>query len=328
MDNMNSSIKSLALALLISTGFVAYDAPQDAKDKGRDPARMQGPPPTAEHKLIAESAGSWKCTGKLMMGAQPIPLSGVQTNTMQPGGLWQVMDYKADDGSFVGHGIFGYDTNKKKFVSIWVDSMHAELSPAEGTRSADDKVLTMDLMTTDPGSGQKRKATQTITRKDDKTFTFEMTVPGPDGKRMTMMEMTYSRMSSPVAGTAPVAAGGASDNERLIRELFAAFNRHDVEGLAALYSQDAYLMSSDFQAPRHGPEGVRQTYSALFAQLPEIHDEVKTLIVRGDEAAVEFVSTWGARGQAPAGRLEIATFFKFKNGKIISDITYFDVPGK
>ena len=82
-------------------------------------------------------------------------------------------------------------------------------------------------------------------------------------------------------------------------------------------------MSSDFSEPRHGPDGVRKTYSELFSQLPQIHDEVKTLIVRGDAAAVEFVSTWAAKGNMPAGKLAIATFFKFKERKIISDISYF-----
>ena len=85
-------------------------------------------------------------------------------------------------------------------------------------------------------------------------------------------------------------------------------------------------MSSDFTAPRHGPEGVRQTYSELFSQLPRIHDAVKTLIVKGDDGAVEFVSTWVTDGNTPAGSLEIATFFKFKNGKLIRDVSYFDVP--
>jgi ketosteroid isomerase-like protein len=126
----------------------------------------------------------------------------------------------------------------------------------------------------------------------------------------------------------PLVPDNGRGNERTIRALFAAFNRHDVEALASLYSPDAYLMSSDFSAPRSGPEGVRRTYSELFSQLPQVHDEVRTLIVNGDEGAVEFISTWGADGKAPAGRLEIATFFKFKNGKIISDISYFDVPSR
>lgn len=119
----------------------------------------------------------------------------------------------------------------------------------------------------------------------------------------------------------------ASANEQVIRALFAAFNRHDLEALVALYAPDVYLMSSDFPAPRRGPDGVRKTYSELFAQFPSIHDEVKTIIVQGDQAAVEFVSSWKAEGAMPAGRLDVATFFRFKDGKVTSDITYFNVPG-
>ena len=133
-----------------------------------------------------------------------------------------------------------------------------------------------------------------------------------------------SNLGISIVAQTPSTSSLSSDNEKVIRSLFAAFNRHDVEGLATLYAPDAYLMSSDFSEPRHGPDGVRKTYSELFFHLPQIHDEVKTLIIKGDEAAVEFVSTWAAKGNMPAGQLAIATFFKFKQGKIISDISYFN----
>jgi len=135
--------------------------------------------------------------------------------------------------------------------------------------------------------------------------------------------VVLSNLAISAVAQTPSTSSLSSDNEKVIRSLFAAFNRHDVEGLATLYAPDAYLMSSDFSEPRHGPDGVRRTYSELFSQLPQVHDEVKTLIVKGDEAAVEFVSNWAAKGNMPSGQLPIATFFKFKEGKIISDISYF-----
>jgi hypothetical protein len=88
-----------------------------------------------------------------------------------------------------------------------------------------------------------------------------------------------SNLGISVVAQTPSTSPLISDNEKIIRSLFAAFNRHDVDGLAALYAPDAYLMSSDFSEPRHGPDGVRKTYSELFSQLPQIHDEVKTLII-------------------------------------------------
>ena len=62
---------------------------------------------------------------------------------MQQGGLWQIIDFKDDDGKFAGHGVAGYDPAKKKFVSVWVDNWAMALEPAEGTLSADKKTLTM-----------------------------------------------------------------------------------------------------------------------------------------------------------------------------------------
>ena len=144
----------------------------------------------------------------------------------------------------------------------------------------------------------------------------------------TFFVVLLSAFGTLAATDAPPSPSSGVGNEQIIRSLFAAFNRHDVDGLAALYAPDAYLMSSDFSEPRHGPEGVRKTYSELFSQLPSVHDEVKTLIVKGDEAAIEFISTWGANGKMPTGRLEIATFFKLRRGKIVSDITYFNVTSK
>jgi uncharacterized protein (TIGR02246 family) len=147
-------------------------------------------------------------------------------------------------------------------------------------------------------------------------------------KPIWLISLIFILFNSSISAVADSSFDRGASNERLIRSLFDAFNRHDVEGLATLYAPDAYLMSSDFSAPRRGPEGVRKTYSELFAQLPQIRDEVKTLIVKGDEAAVEFVSTWNTGENTPAGKLEIATFFKFKNGRIVSDVTYFNSASK
>ncbi|MEO8670307.1 MAG: DUF6265 family protein [Tahibacter sp.] len=138
--------------------------------------------------------------------------------------------------------------------------------------------------------------------------------PGKDGKAL-VIGTDFSRCAS-----AEQAA------ESLIHSLFAAFNRHDVGAMAALYTPDAVLMSSDFTVPRHGRDGVRKTYTELFAQLPQVRDEVKTLVINGDQAAVSFVSRWSASDTTPSGQVDIATFFTFREGRIASDTTYFDVP--
>jgi hypothetical protein len=184
---MQSLIRCLVVASLVGAGFVARDVIQDEKDAGG----MQAEPLTEEHKWLAEGAGKWKAAGKFNMGGNWVPISGVQTNTMQAGGRWQLIEFKDDQG-FVGNGISGFDTGKKKFVSVWVDSMSSDFAPAEGTLSADKKTLTMNFTIT--REGKRIAVTETVTRKDKDTTVFEMMHAGPDGKSEKVLEITYTRM--------------------------------------------------------------------------------------------------------------------------------------
>ena len=99
---MHALIKALVVASLLGAGFAVHhhwlSVPQDAKkqDAGGMPP---GPPPTEDHKWLAMGAGKWKASGKIHMGPdQTMPMEGVQTNTMQAGGLWQLIDYKENAG--------------------------------------------------------------------------------------------------------------------------------------------------------------------------------------------------------------------------------------
>jgi hypothetical protein len=189
---MNALIKCLAVVSLVGAGFVAHDFTQDEKAKGGQDAGM--PQPTEEHKWLAAGAGKWKATGKYMMGPENwVPINGVQTNTMQTGGFWQVIEFKDDTGQFAGNGLVGYDPLKKKFVSVWVDSMTTELPLSEGTLSADKKTMSMEFMRTDQKSGKKIKVTETVTRKDDKTTVLEM-FDHESGSPVKVLEINYAKM--------------------------------------------------------------------------------------------------------------------------------------
>jgi hypothetical protein len=50
----------------------------------------------------------------------------------------------------------------------------------------------------------------------------------------------------------------------VVENLFAAFNRHDLDSMEKLYSDNAKLKSSDFCSPRRGRNEVRRTYKELF----------------------------------------------------------------
>jgi ketosteroid isomerase-like protein len=111
----------------------------------------------------------------------------------------------------------------------------------------------------------------------------------------------------------------------IIDKLFDSFNRHDVPALQALYAPNARLTSSDFCKPRTGAD-VTRTYGAMFRAFPDIRDDVETIIIEGDRAAVRFLSS----SRTPGGgfRLKLMTFFRFSGGRIIEDDTIFDTGGR
>ena len=111
----------------------------------------------------------------------------------------------------------------------------------------------------------------------------------------------------------------------IIDKLFDSFNRHDVAALQALYAPNARLSSSDFCNPRTGAD-VTRTYAAMFRAFPDIRDDVDTIIIQGDRAAVRFVSS--SRALGGSFRLKLMTIFRFSGGRIIEDDTIFDTGGR
>ncbi len=115
-----------------------------------------------------------------------------------------------------------------------------------------------------------------------------------------------------------------SMEQSLILHLFSAFNEHNWEKFASCYASKA-----GFLDPSFGKELVYQSHSQIIEKykglqqiFPDIRDEVKNLYECGDHIIVEFVSHGTAGKQSFS--LPICTIFTIKNGKIITDKTYYD----
>jgi ketosteroid isomerase-like protein len=107
--------------------------------------------------------------------------------------------------------------------------------------------------------------------------------------------------------------------------LYQAFNKHDVTAMAALYHDDARLISPDFCAPR-GRADVERTYQTLFAAFPDLHDDVEEMLVDGDHVVVRFTSRATLDGRP--FMIAIANFLTFRDGRIVEDRDIFDVGGR
>lgn len=116
------------------------------------------------------------------------------------------------------------------------------------------------------------------------------------------------------------------ENVRIAKSVFEYFNRHDWEGMSALYTDPA-----EFKDPSLGQGIVKQTraqivqkYKGLEEMSHDVRDDLLQVYPSGDRhVIVEFVSS----GTAPDGTrwtLPICTIFTIENGKITKDFTYYD----
>jgi ketosteroid isomerase-like protein len=117
-----------------------------------------------------------------------------------------------------------------------------------------------------------------------------------------------------------------TNNEKLVKQYFEHFNKHDWKKMADMYGENA-----EFKDPTLGVGIVKQTkkqiiekYSELNGIFPDLNDKIIKMYPSGNNhIIVEFVSS----GTAPDNskfELPICTIFTIENGLITKDYTYFD----
>jgi hypothetical protein len=149
---------------------------------GQEPAK-----PGPEHKALKTREGTWETTLK----AGGMESKGEIKLKMQLGDLWLVGSLESDIGGqkFAGKSMDTYDAKKKKYISVWFDSMSTMPLIMEGTYDTEKKTLTM--VGEGPGMDGKLAKWKSVTKmKDDDNMTMSMYVG--DGKE-PMFSVTYKR---------------------------------------------------------------------------------------------------------------------------------------
>lgn len=125
-------------------------------------------------------------------GDAPTHAKGVQTNTFVTGNGWIKNDF-AVDAKYGGHGTWGYDPKKGKYVGIWVDSNQDYIRLDEGTFDADTQTMTWqsELRQPDPYPPAKYRMVETF---DGDTRVLTMTAIGPKtGKEVPLGKIVFTR---------------------------------------------------------------------------------------------------------------------------------------
>jgi hypothetical protein len=156
------------------------------------------PKPGKEHKAFESELGTWDAVIKTWVdpNGEPMESKGVEINTLLPGGLWLISEFKGDfaGAEFHGRGQYGYDTHKKKYVGTWIDSMTTSAMLMEG--DYDEKTGTLTLLGDgfDPGLNKVVKTkTVSSTKPDGSRIMTMYMVPDGSGEGVKMMEISYKK---------------------------------------------------------------------------------------------------------------------------------------
>lgn len=140
---------------------------------GKPVAAQELVKPGPEHEMLKKMEGTWETTMKF----GGMESKGTTTYKMDLGGLWLSGAMEIDLGGikFQGKGMDTYDKNKKKYISVWFDSMGTQPMLMEGEYDKDKKTLTMSGDAPGPdGKPAKWKSVTKYTNAD--TVDFEMWV--------------------------------------------------------------------------------------------------------------------------------------------------------
>jgi hypothetical protein len=148
----------------------------------------------AEDSALPEAMKAMEGTWDATIKAGGMESKGTAVYKVAVGGKWLLSDFEADFGGmkFHGHGVDGYDPEKKEITNIWVDSMGPQPLIFHGTH--DKATHTTTLTAKGVGmDGQPVNLKSVTTMKDKDTIHFALTTCDKDGKELNTMSIEYKR---------------------------------------------------------------------------------------------------------------------------------------
>lgn len=142
-------------------------------------------------KLFEKDIGTWdgEVEVRPYPGAEPQRSKGVMVNRVLAG-RWLITDFKNESG-FEGHGIYGWDDTKQRYVGTWVDAMRGSLVIAEGTFDEAARTMTYRFELSHGGKTfTARDVTQLV---DDDTQLFRSFIEMGDAPPHEVVTATYRR---------------------------------------------------------------------------------------------------------------------------------------
>jgi len=159
-----------------------------------DAPRFHVPTPGPEHEVFKKDVGTWDATIAVSAGPgmPPMVSEGVTTSRLACGGLWLITEFTNRTTGFEGHGVYGFDPARRKYVGTWVDPMRTFMAVGEGTWDAATRTMTMWTEATG-AQGKPMRWRETTATLDPDTQVWRSFMPAPGGGEVEVMSATYKR---------------------------------------------------------------------------------------------------------------------------------------
>jgi ketosteroid isomerase-like protein len=126
------------------------------------------------------------------------------------------------------------------------------------------------------------------------------------------------------------------DVRRLVETYYDTYGRHDLDGLLAMMDDDVRIYFPVDDQPKVGKGPIRRAWSLSFGTvIPDIRQELRTVVTEGDHAAVRFTEYGTVHIPEDAARraglavrprpyvMEMGSFFAFTSRGLVREIRSF-----
>lgn len=151
--------------------------------------------PSEEHSLLLELEGEWDVLCRYFTGDDDltIEVEGKESITML-GGFWAVGTLTADVMGTPLHGrsSFGYDPERRVYISTWQDSMNPHFYFFEGQYDMVSGILHLSGRNFDPRRGAASLYRSAVHFTDEGRIA-KLSVEGEDGSDIPILEYRFTR---------------------------------------------------------------------------------------------------------------------------------------
>jgi steroid delta-isomerase-like uncharacterized protein len=120
---------------------------------------------------------------------------------------------------------------------------------------------------------------------------------------------------------------GGDKSTDLVASNFAAWNAHDADKVASLYTDDVVYEDVAFGMVAHGHEEMRKMAAGFFASVPDFKLEVVSKTSMGNRGSVEWVFSGTDVGLYKTGKkfsVRGASIYELRGGRFSANRDYYD----